>query len=295
MLKSLLIIIVAAITSASCTYNEDSDELRVMGQFDSGVFLKVNSNISYRPYDFEFYDSSSHIFYFKRIPEELEDVTSGNFMFLDNGKPIYSGIFWPPYMSSLPKGPFIWDQYFQPFYALKIGFIYDDKPDPRNSPEMIRALKKHSLLHSGLSATIDNVIINGTSATVDITVTNRDVTDLLVMNPNKMDNDLFHYFTNGIYIYGPDYEFICYPVLNSRAPQVDQGWSMDWFTRLRQNESLKFTLNYELNEPVTESTYTVKFTFPGLGGQVSHDQLHQGNARIWLGEIVCSKKVTGNK
>lgn len=292
MIKIYLTGIIIAFFLISCNKQEENPILNNRIS-DAGIFFRTSSGLTYSFDDFDFYDSSAYMFYFKTNHEELEYTKLHYFTFVENDNPIYSGKFWPPIMSSIPSGPFIGSMFSSfPDYTMKIGYIYGDEPDPRNSPEMIRVLKEHGLLRSGLSVTIDDAEINSTIVTIDVTVTNNDVTDLLVLDPDKMGIDLFNYFTSGAYVYTVNYDFLAFSVVNYAIPDIEQEWSEDWLTKLGHDESLNFRISYTLNEKISADDYIVKFRYPGLGNQVKLEQLYQDNARIWLGDILCSKRVS---
>ena len=67
-------------------------------------------------------------------------------------------------------------------HALRIEIWRDDKPDIRNSPRIIEILKEHSLLHSGLSGVVDFVEIRNNQLSFGFTMTNHDLSDLLIID-----------------------------------------------------------------------------------------------------------------
>lgn len=93
-------------------------------------------------------------------------------------------------------GPYISSFYsFYPDYTFRIEFItIDNQPqDKRNDPRIISALKDHNLLHSGLSGEIKSIIRNGTQLTFSFVVSNKDESDLLILDPLRMGPKLFHF------------------------------------------------------------------------------------------------------
>jgi hypothetical protein len=286
MKKSLLIESVVVLTLISCEtlLNDPEDE----------CLFKTDNGLEYKYSDFELYDSSTHIFYFKTNHPEFKTEKSSTFSLLANGEEIYNGVFWPPYSSSFPYGPFIYSLFsFYPDYTFRIELItVDNKPqDTRNDPRLISALKGHNLLHSGLSAEIKNVEKNGSQLTFSFIVTNKDKSDLLILDPEKMGPNLFHYFTNEPMFFNISQNKLFSCSIEHQSPSPWNSWNTDWLSVLRSGDSRQFTFNYTIDTPFTPGDYKVSFEFPGLSNQITRDQLYQGNKRIWLGDITMTMKL----
>jgi hypothetical protein len=54
---------------------------------------------------------------------------------------------------------------------------------------------------------------------------------------------------------------------------------------------MTFTIHDTIDTPLNPGEYWANFRFPGLAYQVSKDQLYQGDARIWLGDVQVSKRI----
>ena len=297
--KILLLGIVVVFAVISCEHNEEETHPNDnpepgTGVTDPEIFLQTGQGYSYRFNDFDFYDSSACIFYFRTIHEEFADFDLGFFVFLDSCDTIYVGSFWPMYMNSMPFGPFIsapLSMYGN--YALRIeNWWHEGQPDPRNSPEMIAVLKEHNLLHSGLAVHINAVKINGDSLDFTFSVINADSTDLLILDPDKTGPALFHYFTNGLYLYDEDHQAVFTGNIKHQAPDPWNSWQYLWLSELDSGDSVTYTIRYPIETPLESGTYQAVFEFPGLAYQVGKEQLYQGDARIWLGDVQCIKKIT---
>ena len=127
MKKSLLIGTVIILILASCE--------RISINQKQYLF-KTNNGIEYKYSDFELYDSSTHILYLKTNHPEFSNENSSTFSLLADGEEIYNGVFWPPFSSSLPNGPYISSFSFYPDFAIRIEHMtIDNEPiDPRNDP-----------------------------------------------------------------------------------------------------------------------------------------------------------------
>jgi len=263
-----------------------------MHKQDPGIFFKTDAGLVYRFSDFDFYDSSTHIFYLKSVHPELENLEQGSFTFLDKGEEIYSGSLWPLYMSSIPMSPFIGiTPMFYGNYTIRIEYAFPNNPDPRNGLKMIGILKAHDLLQFGLSLTIDTIIVKGHRFDITWTVTNADHTGLLVLDPGKTGPDLFHYFTNGLLLYDAGRNLEIISNAGNEAPIPGNSWNMNWLSELSPGSSMTFTLHYVFDAFQGTGDYIATFVFPGLSRQVYVDQLYQGDARIWLGDIKATKRI----
>ena len=287
MKKFLLTGTVSILLMASCEkiFNNSGDD----------YFFKSDAGLEYKYTDCEIYDSSTHIIYLKTSHPQIITDKSSVFSVLADGKEIYQGAFWPPYSSSLPIGPYI-SSYtsFYPDFTLRIEqMTIDNQPaDPRNDPRIISALAAHGLLHSGLSAAINSVDISGTQLTFKFTVTNADITDLLILDPEKTGLNLFHYFTNGLSIRNVNHEEVFSSQIQPETPSPWNSWKSEWLSVLNSGASRQFTINYSISSPLIPGEYTASFQFPGVTLGVTHDQLFQSNGRIWIGDVSVNKKIT---
>ena len=287
MKKSLLIGTAIILTLSSCEslFNNSNDE----------YLFKADNGLEYKYSDFELYDSSTHILYLKTNHPEFKYEKSSSFSLLANGDEIYKGVFWPPYFSSLPYGPYISSfSSFYPDYTIRIELMtFDNKPkDPRNDPRFISALKDHNLLHSGLSVSINSINMVGTQLTFKFTVTNQDMSDLLILDLEKTGPNLFHYFTNGLSIRKLTYEEVFSSQIVPQTPSPWNSWKTDWLSELKSGDTRQFTINYTINSPLNPGEYNAMFEFPGLTYGVTKDQLFHDNNRIWIGDIFMTKKIS---
>jgi hypothetical protein len=285
MKTNLVIVILLVIVSASCeTLFDNSDD----------YLFKSDNGLKYRYSDFQLYDSSTHIFYFKESHPEFKTDKFTGFSIYADGDEVYKGKFYEPYSSSMPYGPFI-GSFIPPLqeYAFQIGFLtIDNQPeDPRNDPRIIEALKQHNLLHSGLELSIDTVELNGTQLKFVFTISNKDETSLLIMDPEKMGINLFHYFTNGLLIYNQEHANVFTNDVETEKPVPWNSWKSEWLSELKTGESRHYKFIYTLKSQLAAGKYSAIFEFPGLSYQVTMDQLYKGNSRIFLGDITQNKNL----
>ena len=284
MKKIVLIVITILVTLTGC---EKSDSKTA-----SDVFFKIGRGDEFRFDDIKLYDSSTHILYLKEGHHALNDLLTDSFAFLDKGDTIYAGAFVPGYSSFIPAGPMIQSPGMYGDHALRIDVWIDKKPDLRNCPRIIELLKEHNLLHSGLSGTVDFVEMSGTQLSFGFTITNHDLTDLLIIDINKTGPELYHYFTNGLYLRDQDHHEVFASTIEHKAPVPWNSWKPEWLSILKSGESISFTINYPVATPIIPGEYNLSFEFPGLAYQVTKDQLFQGKNRIWLGDITLRGSIT---
>lgn len=281
MKNSLVLVIIYLLITTSCEKGSDD------------VFFKLGSGQEFRFSDIELYDTSTHILYLRKNQEYLEKMYENTFSFLNHGQLIYKGSFVPGYSSSIPLGPFIHAPSMYGTYALRIeNLMHPNEQDVRKDPILINILSQYNLLHSGLNISESSIDITITQITFKFTVANHDQSNLMIIDPNKTGLNLFHYFTNGLYIYDLAHNEIFSSNIQHQAPDPWNSWKIEWLSELKSGESREFILNYTTDKPITPGVYVTTFRFPGLGYQVTKDQLYLGNSRIWLGDITLNERRT---
>lgn len=161
--------------------------------------------------------------------------------------------------------------------------------DSRNDDRLMSAFKNKHLLHSGLLGEIKDVAINGPLLRFTFKITNKDAADLLILDPEKMGQRLFQYYTNPPVFYNTSENDLFEISFDHDAPSSIDAWSLDWLTALESGGSKEYTLSYMLNSQIYPGDYKITFKFPGLSHQITRDQLYQDNNRIWLGDIKLTK------
>ena len=284
--KSLLIGSAILMTLTSCE--------SLLNNSNTEYLLKTDDGLVYSYSDVELYDSSTHILYLKSSHPEFTNNESSNFSFFAKGEEIYKGVFWPVYSSSLPSGPYITSfSSFYPDFTIRIEHMaIDNKPeDPRNDPRIISAMMDHNLLHSGLSVSISSIDYAGGQLIFKFTVTNQDVSDLLILDPDKTGENLFHYFTNGLIIRKLTNEEVFSSQIVPETPSPWNSWKTDWLSELKSGDARQFTINYSVNSPLVPGEYIAAFEYPGLTLGVTRDKLFQDGNRIRIGDIFISHKI----
>lgn len=265
----------------------------VYDSLDTEAIMKIGENVIYDYSDIELYDSSTHILYFSDNHPELDKLRQSEFEVYVGTDVIFQGQFWPTYLSTLPQGIYIRNMpYFCQNFALRFDYRGTTLPDLRNDARIVENLKKKDLLHSGLTVQMSSLEISGTLGKLTLIITNRDKSDLLILDPDKMGHKLFHYFTNGLSLRNMSDDSKFQSIHEWQSPEPWNSWSMDWLSRINPGESKSFTLNYSFSSDVAPGTYQAWFEYPGLSFQVAIDQLFQTSGRIWLGDITPNTTIT---
>jgi len=301
-MKKLFLVAIAVILCLTyCTKNESGPDQDIIAKdtlsdsknnVDPDIILKIGENLSYKYSDIEMYDSSAHILYFKTNHSEFDDFDYSciaPFILYVDGDTIYKGDLWPTSYGLKPTGAYIQTCPLKlQNYALLLKKKKKDESDLRNVICIINALENLNLLHSGLMIVTDSLKIKSTQVDFTFTITNKDQSPLLILDPDKMGINLFHYFTNGLsFQLSPEYPFITVGVPHE-SPST--AWDVNWMTKLDPGSSKTFTFNYPLTTPFDPGEYTVHFDFPGLLN-IGQDHLIQDNVRIWLGEVTSTQNI----
>lgn len=294
-MKNFLLLLATIILFASCESENEPDN-NELNNDPSGaeIVMIIDDFISFDYDEIHLYDSSSHVLIFKDIHPEFEKLKNVTFDMCAKGNVVYRGYFWPTYLSSLPDGPYISNNPMDlQNYALRIDFMsINNKPDPRNDQRFINALRDHDLLHSGLSLRIGKVESNGSLISFSFSITNMDRSELLVMDPDAMGLNLFHYFTNGLVLRNLSTGAVTTATIAPKTPVPLNGFRNEWLSRISPAATKSYTFLYTPGTRLMPGEYSVSFTYPGLTYQVDIMNLYQEGTRVWLGSVTSQARLT---
>ncbi len=252
--------------------------------------------------DIEIYDFSCHMIYLRNpAAYEPTDILSSpgsrGFVTAVKGKRLYKGVFVPPTASWIPYSAYIlYPDIFGGEGCLTIGYsnIWQ-QDDPRNSDTIRQALEKAGIYHGGLGIDLLSVVNTSEGLAYTFSITNLDSDDLYVLDPDKTGPDLFHYFTNGVYL-EQDKKYY-YPVRDASHYSFESGhYEMSWFTLIPSGRKIIRTTYIEKFPQLTAGTYRAVFTFPSVYNLDKSDWLVKQSrnhlTRIWLGSITVQKSLT---
>ena len=275
------------------------------GSLTDGFCISFADSIFLNHEDIACYDMSTHMIYLREPLSLLQDQVLSElaeipFTVYADSRPVYTGKLWPAWFSMIPSGPFIQYPSFYPAYVVPIGYrssLFTTRPDtltdPREDAIIVQALEKYDQLREGLSVSIDEIDVHpGGGVSFSFIVTNRDDTNYYILSPEKMGSGLFHYFTNGLFLYNQETGWLV-PHEEEITPEPWDSWDPQWLDLLKGNSSLQYSIEYELFDEVPPGHYDASFRFPGLS-HVEQSDIERSRGRIWLGEISASSVLTLN-
>jgi hypothetical protein len=277
---------------------KDESDLR---DSTDGFYVKFASKSIITHREIDYYDVSSHLIYLKQGNPFLKTINEvETFTVYANSIEIYSGHVVPGYSSTLYPGPLIWCQpSFYGDFIVSIDFIQfcdslgNCNPDPRADARIIEALKRFNQYHEGLVCELSSVQFESQNkVTVELILRNSDSFNYYYLDPEKMGENLFNYFTNGLRLSDSKTHQSYTHCLDIYYPEPWDSWSQDWLSLIMSNESRNISITYQSFEPVPNGSSKAYFTFPGLTYQVTKSEIQQNQGRIWLGQLDLEMEVS---
>jgi hypothetical protein len=265
-----------------------------------GFSIQIGNQVVIKANDIDYYDLSTHFIYLKGTNSFITDkLVRDSFHVYVNAEKVYSGVFHAGYMSSMPLGPAI---YTPPMYygnyivPITFNWHFDSSGkkipsvDPRSNSRVLRALKSYGQLHEGLKCTIRSAQFDaGTGkASILLELKNADTFDYYHLDPEKMGLGLFHYFTNGLWLWNLSTQESYGNHLQHVQPTPWNSWKPEWLSLIRSGETKLIRIDYPNFDPVPAGNYLLYFRFPGLSN-VEKSKLQLETGRIWLGELDLSQ------
>ena len=297
MKTTFAVVFFVAILFTACEYNK----IEFNGELPDGFCIVANEKVILNHNDIEYYDYSTHLIYIKENKSFIDDIESiGAFTVYADRIQIYKGQTVPGYSSFLPSGPIIsthpslYGDYIIPIEMIqRIDSLGNFLPDPREDERVVTALKKYNQFRAGLSCEIKSVQYFGSSnVKVDLILKNNDSLNYYYLDPNKMGINLFHYFTNGLFIKDFKNHKNYTHIITAVSPEPWNSWKKEWLSIINRNESKTITITYDSFEAVVPGQYKATFEYPGLCYQVEKKDLLQDNGQIWLGSLTMIKDIT---
>lgn len=291
----LLIITCFIIVSCEKEENDLNSSLK-------GISIAIDDSVVVSSKDIDYYDLSSHLVYLKTGNSFLDSIKHlDTFKVFVDTIEVYQGVVYPGYYSMMPVGPVIHNQpTFYPDYIIAIDHQYyidtsgnKIPDDPRSDSRLINALKNNNQLYKGLSCEITSIEYDlKKGVTLKLILKNNDHIAYLYLDPEKMGINLFHYYTNGLYLRRIGDNATKWNNVQHTEPDHFDEWEESWLSVIDGGESIQLTFNYENFDDIPAGNYLAMFQFPGLSYQVDKSDLVQPNGRIWLGNLDISKEIT---
>lgn len=237
--------------------------------------------------DILFYDSATHFLYLNRNLDFNQSISGFNI--LVNSDTIYKGIMHSCMLSSLPKSTFyITDCFHYGHNIVDFGY-YPYSSDLRNDHRIINAFEESNLLRNGLKCIIDSIKVNTfdnySEVGCKITIYNNDLFDYYIIDPNKMGEVDFNYFTGGLSFQNIDTKVRSF--LKWSVSNPDYGnLTMNDFSILKSTSKVSYTLKSSDYYKMEKGFYKVIFRFCGWNNSSNTVDLIQDKGRIWVGEAI---------
>ena len=233
-----------------------------------------------------FYDSSTYLLFLKR-DFDFNQSMSGFNVFVDNDT-IYQGIIHSCVLSTPPPSPFfITDCFHYGNDIIEIG-CYRESNDLRNDQRIISALKNSNLLLNGITCRIDSIKVNSFSdyseVTCTITIKNNDNINYYILDPKKMGELNFNYYTGGLFFQNIDTKansFLRWSISNPDFGNI----TINDFSILKGGSEVTYTFKSSDYYKMDKGIYKVQFRFCGTKENTSEFDLNQKDGRIWVGDV----------
>ncbi|NHE56289.1 hypothetical protein [Cyclobacterium plantarum] len=284
--RTWTIILLLALVSACTIDGEEGnpDDLKMVNQ--GNVVLELS--------DIDYYDFSTHVVYLKennRLEGDFGQLQGANMVV--NGSEVYPLKIHEPYLATMSVGPHI-KSLIDVFGDFAFRISFGDFPDgagssiqdPRSDPRIISALKKQNKYRAGLSIDTESIIREGNQLKLKIKLRNLDNQDYYFLDPHKMGEGLFHYFSNGLEFFDPVQMKYQQNRIQHEQPESSQFWSLDWMSVIKGKESKTFEFTYPFENVPTGRDLKFSFTFPSPELSITQrSDLDQEGGRIWLGNV----------
>jgi hypothetical protein len=245
--------------------------------------------------DIQFYDYSTHCIYLKADASKFIKPPLKPFVVIANTKRGYIGEFFSFHTisSHVPELPYIVTNYDYPKDVIRISepikfMVNWDSTDVRNDDSLKAALISLKLFHAGLNLELKsvNIVDNSDTATVEYTyiISNNEKENLLVIDPDKMDSRIFHYFTDGVCFWVYDFHYYIKYVSEYKKvmkPLVDCDTS--WFSEIQPNTKIERTVRIKGYPKIKSGKYRCDFKLSSP--HVERESRNLSRGRIWLGSI----------
>jgi hypothetical protein len=255
---------------------DEQDEFRI--EFNDGTLIAER--------DILFYDRSTHLVYLKRDLELTPNAR--DFTVSVAGDSIFNGVIYSCNLSSMPPTPYFIDDCFH--YGNNIlGIGYQgESNDLRNDPRITDAFKNRNLLRNGISCRIDKVEIvsfeNYSRVICTITIQNNDNINYYILDPGKMGDLDFTYFTGGLTLRNMGTK-LSYPLRWSVQSGTWSNINTDDLSLLKGGSKVTYTFQSSDYHKMEQGTYSARFRFCGTEHCTRDIKLDQKNGRVWVGQL----------
>ncbi len=260
-----------------------------INDFDADLnSLKLESTPWVKATEIDFYDWSSHTFFLKTEKEKAK-YSGRHFVVVSGDERLFIGVFFPMYMSSFPQMPSISpeDAIFYPKDVIhfgQLGHRFTGNLEEQN--EFKKALISSDLLREGIKVELTRVKKkNQTTIEYTFQVTNIDIENIYLFDPDKMGASRFHYVTNGTWLSKDNTYYFPNQVNHTAFDKVQDSW----YYKLKPGE--KMIRNVELSNFPSIPSGKVKCSFSFPGSNMKSGDWKKSDGRIWIGDYYVEKEL----
>lgn len=261
---------------------------------DFDPFKEINENdLESDPWlrydDIEFYDWSSHSFYLKNV-KPPDSGRGRHFVLTADKNPLFVGFFYSMFMSSIPPFPAILNDFsFYPDDIICLNTFGYQRSDSllSKSSEYRFEMENSGLLREGIDVELKELRrVNSSTLEYSFSVTNRDVENIYVLDPQKMGTSYFHYFTNGVSLRTDNHSYYANDFESTRSDEM----KFEWYTKLSPGESIVRSVNLNGFNELPKGNVKASFHFPGAH-YLQKGEWKKPDGRIWLGNFRTEKEL----
>jgi hypothetical protein len=239
--------------------------------------------------EIKFYDWSSQMFYLK-VGKEKEKHSGKYFVLKSGQKPLFLGLFLSSFSSYLPMFPSIiaHDDLFLPSDVVGLGgYGFNENTALLNKNSEFRiAMENSGLLKEGIEADLPEIKkINSTTLEYTFKITNLDLENIYILDPAKMGNSRFHYFTNGVYFS----QNMTYYSADNFDYTPSENIDPEWYFKLAPGKSMTRTVKLNGYHSLPSGIITATFNFPGA--TLNKGEWQKKDGRIWMGSYMVKKEL----
>jgi hypothetical protein len=239
--------------------------------------------------EIKFYDWSSQMFYLK-VGKEKEKHSGKYFVLKSGQEPLFLGLFLSSVSSVMPMFPSIiaHDDLFFPSDVVGLGgYGFNENTTSLNKNSEFRiAMENSGLLKEGIKADLLEIKkINSTTLEYTFKITNLDLENIYILDPAKMGNSRFHYYTNGVYFRQNETYFSADNFDYTPSEKIDP----EWYFKLAPGKSITRTVKLNGYRSLPSGIITATFNFPSA--KVIKGEWQKNDGRIWMGSFMVKKEM----
>jgi len=305
----IITLVIILFSSISCTNNS------IEGGPKFEIYLTKNYDLSLRDSNIDiielnttpivssanilFYDFSAHTIFLKNNRIEIfKDIMDENnyfievitpFILIANKQKIYLGYFWSVNSNMGRFNDYcIFDSDYFPSDVINISSGYNfttsyNSNDLRSDNRILQALKDDAIFRAGINVKLDSVGIfeNADTSTVQyrFNLTNNEMNDLFIADPDLMGNDIFNQYTLGVVFKSTNKtyyaEYLPYKI------HILENWNKSWYTKLASGESINRLVEVKGYPKIPGGNYTCFFRY--AAPTKIENSINADGSRYWLG------------